>query len=485
MAVDWLASKIHQQIMPWCASVVNAPFKTMTASIFSRNWHRSIKKLFPLLFAISFSAVLLANNLFVPAQAQQPRQEIRGVWMTTNDKDILRDRRKLGDALTKLKQFNFNTVYPVVWNSGYVMYPSPVAQQREIQPFVYRGLEGQDIIRDLIAQAHSKGLLVIPWFEFGFMTPPTSELALNHPEWLTEKQDGTQTSIGAGGEVVWLNPFHPEVQKFITDLVLEITTQYDSDGIQFDDHMSLPAEFGYDKYTVGLYTKETKKAPPTDSQDPGWVKWRADKITAFMSKLNQAVKAQKPDAIFSISPNYYDFAYKLHLQDWLNWVRLDIADELIVQVYRPNLESFVDKIDRPEMQEAQQKIPTGVAIMTGLRNRPSPMHQIQSQVRAVQQRGLGVSFFYYESLWDYAQEARADRLSAFGSFFPFSAFRTAQQIPRRATTFPPPPPPAANAKDKPAGNTKDTPAANTKDKPDRPNNSRNSPSPTTHLILDF
>ncbi|MGL5062275.1 MAG: glycoside hydrolase family 10 protein, partial [Microcoleus sp.] len=374
----------------------------MTARIIFRNWHRSIKKLFPLLFAISFSAVLLANNLFVPAQAQQPRQEIRGVWLTTNDKDILRDRRKLGDALTKLKQLNFNTVYPVVWNSGYVMYPSPVAQQREIQPFVYRGLEGQDIIRDLIAQAHSKGLLVIPWFEFGFMAPPTSELALNHPEWLTEKQDGTQTSIGAGGEVVWLNPFHPEVQQFITDLVLEITTQYNADGIQFDDHMSLPAEFGYDKYTVGLYTKETKKAPPSDSQDPGWVKWRADKITAFMSKLNQAVKAQKPDAIFSISPNYYDFAYKLHLQDWLNWVRLDIADELIVQVYRPNLQSFVDKLDRPEMREAQQKIPTGVGIMTGLRNRPSPMQQIQSQVRAVQERGLGVSFFYYESLWDYA-----------------------------------------------------------------------------------
>lgn len=366
------------------------------------------------------------------------------------------------------------------------MYPSPVAQQREIQPFVYRGLEGQDIIRDLIAQAHSKGLLVIPWFEFGFMAPPTSELALNHPEWLTEKQDGTQTSIGAGGEVVWLNPFHPEVQQFITDLVLEITTQYDSDGIQFDDHMSLPAEFGYDKYTVELYTKETKKAPPTDSQDPGWVKWRADKITAFMSKLNQAVKTVKPNAIFSISPNYYDFAYKLHLQDWLNWVRFDIADELIVQVYRPNLESFVDKIDRPEMQEAQQKIPTGVGIMTGLRNRPVPMQQIQSQVRAVQERGFGASFFYYESLWDYYQEAKTDRLSAFRTFFPFSAFRTAQQIPRRAATFPPPPPPAANAKDKPAGNTKDTPAANTKDKPDRPaNNSRNAPLPTTRSILDF
>jgi uncharacterized lipoprotein YddW (UPF0748 family) len=448
MAVDCRAIKIHHQIMQLCVRIANASFKIMTLRIIPRGWQRSIKTLFPILFAISFIAVLLINNL-MPAPAQQPRQEIRGVWMTTNDKDILGDRHKLGDALTQLKRLNFNTIYPVVWNSGYAMYPSQVAQQREIQPFVYKGLEGQDIIADLISQAHRQGLLVIPWFEFGFMAPPTSELALNHPDWVTQKQDGSQTSIGAGGEVVWLNPFHPEVQQFITELVLEITTKYNADGIQFDDHMSLPTEFGYDKYTIALYTKETQKAPPTDSQDPEWVKWRANKITAFMSKLNQAVKAIKPNAIFSISPNYYEFAYKLHLQDWLNWVRLDIADELIVQVYRPNLESFVDKISRPEMVEAQQKIPTGVGIMTGLRNRPVSIQQIKSQVQAVQERGLGVSFFYYESLWEDSLESIADRVSGLRSLFPLSAFRTAQQIPRRAATFPPPPPPKSDPKVKP------------------------------------
>lgn len=418
-----------------------------------------------LLFAISFIAVLFANNFWMSALSQQPRQEIRGVWMTTNDKDILRDRRKVADAVSQLKQLNFNTIYPVVWNSGYAMYPSPVAQLRDIQPFVYRGLDGQDMLADLIAQSHRQGLLVIPWFEFGFMAPPTSELALNNPDWLTQKQDGSQTSNGAGGEVVWLNPFHPEVQKFITEIVLEVTTQYNSDGIQFDDHMSLPAEFGYDAYTVALYTKETKKAPPTNFEDPAWTRWRADKITAFMSQLNQAVKAVKPNAIFSISPNYYEFAYKHHLQDWLAWVRLDIADELIVQVYRPDLESFISKINRPEMQETQKKIPTGVGIMTGLRNRPVSMQQIQSQVRAVQEYGLGVAFFYYESLWEDAPESLEDRLSRFRTFFQISAFRTALQIPRRAATFPPPPPPA-----KPE----------TKKKPNQPkNNSQPLASPTT------
>jgi uncharacterized lipoprotein YddW (UPF0748 family) len=397
---------------------------------------RLLKGFFPLLIVISFATVLLLNSFtaaiatdqdFTPTVVPQPpRQEIRGVWITSNDLDILKDRAKVRDATTKLRQLNFNTVYPVVWNSGYVMYPSPVAQRNGIQPFVYRGSEGHDILADLISQSHSQNLLVVPWFEFGFMAPPTSELALNHPEWLTQKQDGSQISNSAAGEVVWLNPFHPEVQQFIRDLVLEVVTKYDVDGIQFDDHMSLPREFGYDRYTVNLYAQEMNTTPPTSPDDPAWVAWRADKITAFMVQLNQAVKAQKPNAIFSVSPNYYDFAYKLQLQDWLGWVRLNIVDELVMQVYRHELSSFAAKIIRPEIEEVQQMIPTGIGIMAGLRNRPVSLQQIQSQVRAAQGRGLGVAFFYYESLWDLAPEPVAERMAGFQSLFPNPAFRRNQ-----------------------------------------------------------
>lgn len=358
----------------------------------------------------------------VPPVPQIPRQEIRGVWMTTNDFDVLKSHPKVLDAVTKLRSLNLNTIYPVVWNSGYTKFPSAVAKQVGI-PFFFRGTNGQDILADLTNQAHRQGLLVIPWFEFGFMAPQTSELVLNRPHWLTRKRDGSQTSISAAGEVVWLNPFLPEVQQFITNLVLEVVSKYDVDGIQFDDHMSLPRAFGYDPYTVALYTQEMEKAPPSNPEDADWVKWRADKITEFMVRLNRAVKARKPKMIFSVSPNYYDFAYKLQLQDWLTWMRQNIVDELVVQVYRHNLQGFVNTISRPEMYEAKQKISTGVGIMTGLRNKPVPMRQIKSQVRAAQRRGLGTVFFYYESLWEKAQESSQQRQAGFRTLFPNPALR--------------------------------------------------------------
>ncbi|MFN6180826.1 MAG: glycoside hydrolase family 10 protein [Dolichospermum sp.] len=383
-----------------------------------------LKPLFRSWLLISLITVFWVNTL-TPVNAQVPRQEIRGVWVTNNDLNILKDRTKVQEAVTQLRELNFNTVYPVVWNAGYVMYPSQVAKDLEIQPFVFKGLDGHDILADLIDRSHRQKLLVIPWFEFGFMTPNSSELALNKPGWLTQKQDGGTTSVTAAGEVSWLNPFHPEVQQFIIDLLVELTNKYDIDGIQFDDHTSLPHEFGYDKYTVALYTKETQKSPPKDYKDPQWVNWRANKITEFMVRLNNTVKQIKPKMIFSISPNYYDYAYKFQLQDWLNWVRLNIVDELVMQVYRENLDSFSSKLSRPEIEEVKQIIPTGIGIMAGLRTKPVSIQQIQSQVRAVQQRDLGVAFFYYESLWNIAPESLGERLAGFKNLFPYPALRTA------------------------------------------------------------
>jgi uncharacterized lipoprotein YddW (UPF0748 family) len=373
--------------------------------------------------------ILIPQEQIAPPVPQPPAQEIRGVWMTTNDTDVLIDRAKLQNAVNQLAQLNFNTIYPVVWNSGYVQYPnSELAKKTGIyQSYIGKGSHGQDILAELIKLAHSKGLLVIPWFEFGFMAPQSSELVLNHPHWLTHKQDGSQTSNSAAGEVVWLNPFLPEVQQFMTDLVLEVVDRYNIDGVQFDDHTCLPNQFGYDQYTLALYKQETGRDAPRNPQDPAWVRWRANKITAFMTQLNHAVKQRKPQAIFSVSPNPYVTAYNSFLQDWVTWVDQNIVDELIVQVYRPDMNSFLDQIMRPEIQAAQQKIPTAIGVLTGLRNRPVAMPLINSKVQASRDRGLGVAFFFYESLWDSAPEPSTERKSNFKALFHSPAVRRISQ----------------------------------------------------------
>ena len=99
-------------------------------------------------------------------------------------------------------------------------------------------------------------------------------------------------------------------------------------------------------------------------------------------------------------------------------MRLSIVDELVMQVYSNDFRRFSRKIDRPEIIETKRYIPTGIGIMAGLRNRPVSIRQIKTQVRAAQRRGLGVTFFYYESLWNYAQESVELRQAGFKTLFP-------------------------------------------------------------------
>jgi uncharacterized lipoprotein YddW (UPF0748 family) len=378
--------------------------------------------------------VLLAIALFATLRLAQPpavlsqSSEIRGVWLTTHDTEVWMDRPELENAMFQLAQVNFNTVYPVMWNSGYTNFPSPTAQKYGFQPFLPQGKQGYDILAEITTQAHRQGLLVLPWFEFGFMAPPTSELVTQHPEWLTCQREGTLESKSAAGEVVWLNPFLPVVQQLIRDLVMEVVEGYDIDGIQFDDHLSLPREFGYDPYTLALYQKETKKTAPADFKDPDWVKWRADKISAFVAQLNQTIKARKPQLIFSVSPNSYDQAYRLSLQDWLGWVRQGWVDEIVVQNYRPDLDGFSKHLVEPALQETRQKIPTAVGILTGVRHRTTSMDMIQDKIEAARHNGLGVSFFFYESLWDVAPESPQERRSRFRALFPTPAQRYIGQV---------------------------------------------------------
>jgi uncharacterized lipoprotein YddW (UPF0748 family) len=271
-------------------------------------------------------------------------------------------------------------------------------------------LQGQDLLADVIAQGHARGLRVIPWFEFGFMAPPSSEIATLHPEWLARQRDGGATSISAAGEVAWLNPFHPEVQAFLSELVLEVVSGYDADGIQFDAHLSLPNAFGDDPLTVAQFQKATRKPPPANAADPAWVQWRADRITQFLAKLREAIRSRKPQVLVSISPNSHDFAFKLQLQNWLAWVRQGLVDEVVVQLYRPDIESFSSQLNRPEFDASRARVTTAIGIMAGQRQDPGPMGRILAQVRAARQRGLGVVLFSFETLWEHTADSVESRL---------------------------------------------------------------------------
>lgn len=384
-------------------------------------WQRLLSLILAFLLTVASVAVAPPLLRAQTTPKPQPRTELRGVWLTNIDSDLFFSRPNVRDAVDRLAKLNFNTLYPTVWQGGYTLYPSAVAQRvMGVSVDPTPELKGRDVLKEIVDRAHQKGLAVIPWFEFGFMAPADSELAKLHPDWLTKRLDGTTIWKEGEHDRVWLNPFHPEVQKFILDLITELVANYDIDGIQLDDHFGLPSEFGYDPLTVALYKKELKgQSPSTDFRETFWVRWRADKINEFMARVFRAIKARKTKCIVSLSPNPLHFSLPASLQDWFTWERRGYIEEIILQVYRSDINRFITELEREEIKLAKSHIPTGIGILSGLKNNSISLQQIQSQVDAVRKRGFaGVSFFFYESLWNWAPETPEQRDAALQKLFP-------------------------------------------------------------------
>lgn len=397
-----------------------------------------------LLLCLGVAIALTCAQVTLSLSVSSKNKEIRGVWLTNVSSAVLYTPWGINRALNQLARLKFNTIYPVVWNRGATFYPSAVAKKvtGRDRDFLLQVLRlRQDTLAQIVKQSHRHGLRVIPWFEYGFMAPANSALVKRHPDWLTSRRDRSKifqtrendpnlpkasnpelekVDPPVVSQGVWLNPFHPQVQQFILNLIVEVVTKYDIDGIQLDDHFGLPNEFGYDAFTIGLYQQEHQgKSPPSNPVNSEWLRWRADKITKFMQQVFVAVKAVKPNCLVTLSPNPQYFAYKATLQDWRRWVQLGLIEELVCQVYRSNRQTFLAELEQSTLQAARQKIPVAIGILTGSLSHPVSIEQIKRQVQLVRDRGYsGVSFFYWESLWGYiAPESPQERRDVFKSLF--------------------------------------------------------------------
>jgi uncharacterized lipoprotein YddW (UPF0748 family) len=389
------------------------------ASIRISAWRRRLRTL--VLVFLGLAIALVSHFPFLVSAQSGPVTELRGVWLTNVDSDVLFSRDKLDRAIQRLAKLNFNTIYPTVWHEGSTLYPSAVTKKyfgETMSPAP--GLQGRDMLTEAIEIGHAHKQAVIPWFEFGLMSEERSELTRKHPEWVTTRKDGTSVFIYGDRKqhrFVWLNPLRPEVQNFLVELISEAVSKYDIDGIQIDDHFGMPVELGYDDYTVARYQKEHNgKRPPEDPKDPEWVRWRSHFVTDLMVRIFAAVKTTKPNCVISLSPNPRDFSYENYAQDWYRWVQLGFINELVVQVYRADLGNFLIELNRPELQRVRRKIPVGIGILTGLRVQNVDMKQIELQVKATRNLDFqGFSFFFYETL--------GDRDAAFGAMLPDPAVR--------------------------------------------------------------
>ncbi len=302
-----------------------------------------------------YSIILLAL-LTVSCTAQKKvttDAPVKGTWVTNVASDALTSKEKVKETVQLCKDFGLNTIYVVVWNKGVTMYPSDVVNKYigVKQDPVYNGF---DPIKEIIEEGHKAGLKVNAWFEYGFAYNYEDSLGAwsqKYPHWAGRNKDG---HLLQKNKFYWWNSLHPEVQQFMSELVLEVVKKYNIDGIQGDDRLpAMPSEGGYDAYTKKIYASEHSGAtPPTNSKDEQWLQWRADKLSAYIKSLYGAVKKQKASVTVSWAPSIYPWSKEQYLQDWPAWLKGGYADEILPQLYRYDIKAY-EKI----LQELQAQVP--------------------------------------------------------------------------------------------------------------------------------
>ncbi len=345
--------------------------------------------------------------------------EVRGVWITNIDSEVMFSKKATAEAIDYLADRGFNVVFPVVWNDGYTLFPSRVMEKyfgSEYRIDTLFAKQGRDPLAELIVEAHRRGLEVIPWYEFGFSSSINQDgghILRKYPNWSAKGPDGLLLTKN-GFE--WMNAFDPEVQAFITELVMEIPQHYDVDGVQGDDRLpSLPSHGGYEPYTVTLYKNETGKDVPSDPLEPEFLKWKADKLSAYGKSLFNTVKAFDSELIVSYSPIIYPWGYNNYLQDWPAWVKGGYVDLLIPQAYRYDFDQYKETVNEI-MSYANQPDAKPYTLATGILTKSGPRYNgpqyVKNAIRYNRSKGSsGEVYFFYEGM-NQNNEHLADSLYA-------------------------------------------------------------------------
>ncbi len=266
-------------------------------------------------------------------------EPVKGVWLTNVASDALHSKENIEKAVLKCKDLGINTIFMVTWNKAQTMYRSAIMKDftgEEIDPVLDPEYTGRDPLQELIDLAHANDIKVFAWFEFGFASSYKDNggtLVKLKPEWASLTYEG---DICTKNNFDWLNALNPEVQEFMTSLVLEVVKNYDVDGIQGDDRLpAMPSSGGYNPETIALYKSENGGNPPPENyKDFEWVNWRAEKLNNYLEQLYKDIKAVNPKCNVSMAPSVFPWSKEEYLQDWPTWINFGYVDMICPQVYR-------------------------------------------------------------------------------------------------------------------------------------------------------
>lgn len=221
-------------------------------------------------------------------------------WPTKPALQAANQRAELLAIMDKCAQLNLNTVIFQIRPACDALYKSKLEPWSDF----LTGTQGQppsddyDPLAFAIEEAHKRGIELHAWF---------NPFRARHYE--SKSQPGpthvsrTKSRIcKTYGRYLWLDPGEPDAQKHSLDVVLDVVSRYDLDGVHIDD------------YFYPYKERDSKNAIIPFPDDPSWAAyqrkggklsrddWRRDNINRFVKEMYDRVKGVKRHVKVGVSP---------------------------------------------------------------------------------------------------------------------------------------------------------------------------------------
>lgn len=268
-----------------------------------------------------------------------PQKEMRGAWIPTVwaldwprtanyaavEYGAAAQQASYKAMLDMLKAKGFNTVFVQIRGMGDAFYNSPY------EPWSgnITGTRGQaasyDVMQFMIDEAHARGLEFHAWINpyriatrASSGTPyPALHSSIN-PSWVVDHE-----------KIQIYNPALPEVRQRLADIVKDIITKYDVDGMHMDDY------FYPDPSSAGTMVSDQSLYEQYGSGFSTIADWRRDNVNKAIQGIYKTIVQNKPEVVFSISPAA-SRTYNLNtlFADVGKWCQEGWVDVLIPQLYQ-------------------------------------------------------------------------------------------------------------------------------------------------------
>jgi len=279
-------------------------------------------------------------NMAIKTSLPCLKNELKGTWIRPTETS----KEQIIATLDKIKSSGFNSIFLETYYHGKTIFPSQTMNKYgfTVQNETFNEFDPLEI---WIKEAHKRDIKVHIWFQSFYVgnQPPDynqSSILSVRPDWgnKTKRNADMPTATKSLSEHngYFIDPANPEVQDFLLELLSEIITVYNPDGINLD-YIRYPNvtdkneqnAWGYTQYARNAF-KEKYGVDPVDltTADVQWYDWnqfRRDNITNFVQKVSLLCKKERVYLSTVIFPDIAS-ALATKQQDWRTWSRNGYID---------------------------------------------------------------------------------------------------------------------------------------------------------------